>query len=84
MGLGQLAGVGAWGCDSFPSGSASVSPRGLGLNPSPGRPSRKCVSFLMRVSRGAGERLCVSVEIHVQSWKNNSKFMTRWPQRCDC
>lgn len=60
-----------------------VSVRGLGLNSSPGQPSRKCVSFLTE-SRGAGERVCGSVEIHLRRWKNNSRFMTPWLRRCDC
>lgn len=79
MGRGQLTPVGALCCDSFSSRvTERLSVRGLGLNSSPGQPSRKCVSFLTRQSRGAGERVCKSVEIHLHCWKNNSKFMTRW------
>lgn len=79
MGCGQLTPVGALCCDSFSSRvTERLSVRGLGLNSSPGQPSRKCVSFLTRQSRGAGERVCRSVEIHLHRWKNNSKFMTRW------
>lgn len=72
-------------CDSCSSRvSECVSARGLGLNSSPGQPSRKCVSFLTEESRGAGERVCGSVESRLRRWKNNSKFTTPWLWRCDC
>lgn len=84
MGLGQLALVGARCCDACLSRvNERLSVRGLGLNSSPGQPSRKCVSFLTKQSCGAGERVCTSVEIHLLRWKNNSKFMTPWLRRCD-
>lgn len=80
-----LAPVGTRCCDSSSSRvTESLSALGLGLNSSPGQPSRKCVSFLARQSCGAGERVCKLVEIHLHRWKNKSKFMTRWLQRCDC
>lgn len=63
--------------------SERLSARGLGLNSSPGQPSRKCVSFLTKQSWGAGEWLCRSVESRLHLWKNNSKFMTPWLRRCD-
>lgn len=71
-------------CDSRSRVSECVSARGLGLNSSPGQPSRKCVSFLTEESRGAGERVCGSVESRLRRWKNNSKFTTPWLWRCDC
>lgn len=51
MGLGQLALVGARCCDACLSRvNERLSARGLGLNSSPGQPSRKCVSFLTKQS----------------------------------
>lgn len=70
MGLGQLALVGAlWGDSCSLGVTERLSVRGLGLNSSPGQPSRKCVSFLRSQSRGAGEQAYTSVEIHLRHWK---------------
>lgn len=72
--------VGAQHCDSFSSRvTEHLSVLGLGLNSSPGQPSRKCVSFLARQSLGASERVCTSVET-----QTTPMFLSCCLQRCDC
>lgn len=78
--------LGAQHRDSFSSRvTEHLSALGLGLNSSPGQPSRKCVCHPLRGR--AVERLseCAHQWKVIRAvGKTTPKFMSRWLKRCDC